>query len=75
VGSGESPDTVGASFMENFAGNAVTERSSQLGQSLPNCNVRVASVHPSISDMMLQRRERRNWAMNGHRPDDGSDFE
>jgi hypothetical protein len=33
---------------------------SEMGQSLPNCDVRVASVHPSISDIMLQRRKRRN---------------
>ena len=33
---------------------------SLLGQSLPKRDVRVKSVHPSISDMMLQRRERRN---------------
>jgi hypothetical protein len=33
---------------------------SESAQSLPNCDVRVASVHPSISDIMLQRRERRN---------------
>jgi hypothetical protein len=28
-------------------------------QTLANCDVRVTSVHPSISDMMLQHRERR----------------
>ena len=30
------------------------------GQSLPKCDVRVTSVHSSISDMTLQRGERRN---------------
>ena len=30
---------------------------SDLGQTLANCDVRVASDHPSISDMMLRRRE------------------
>jgi hypothetical protein len=33
---------------------------SEMGYSLPDCDVRVASVHPSISDIMRQRRERRN---------------
>jgi hypothetical protein len=33
---------------------------SEMGQSLPNCDVRVTSVHPSISDMILQHHERRN---------------
>ena len=31
-----------------------------MGHSLPNCDVRVTSAHPSISDMMLGRRECRN---------------
>src|SRR6202035_4649513 len=31
-----------------------------LRQLAPNCDVCVASVYPSISDMMLQRRKRRN---------------
>ena len=35
-------------------------RMSVWGQSLPKRDVHVTSVHPSISDMMLQRRERRN---------------
>jgi hypothetical protein len=30
---------------------------SQLGQSLPNRDVRVASLRPSISDIILRRRE------------------
>ena len=30
------------------------------GQTPPTCDVRAVSVHPSISDIMLQRRERRN---------------
>jgi hypothetical protein len=30
------------------------------GHSLPNCDVRVESAHPSISDIMLHHRERRN---------------
>jgi hypothetical protein len=33
---------------------------SGLGQSLPNSDVRVTSVHPSISDITLYRRQRRN---------------
>jgi hypothetical protein len=32
---------------------------SYLGQSLPNCEVRVTSVYPSISDMTSRRCERR----------------
>jgi hypothetical protein len=32
----------------------------EMGQSLPKRDVRVTSVYPSISDMMLQRHERRN---------------
>ena len=38
---------------------------SLLGQSLPKRDVRVKSVHPSISDMMLQRRDTSKWAMCG----------
>ena len=30
----------------------------KIGQSLPICDVGVVSVHPSISDMMLPRRDR-----------------
>ena len=36
------------------------------GQSLPKRDVRVTSVRPSISDMILQRRERRKWARKRH---------
>jgi hypothetical protein len=35
-------------------------RMSAVGHSLPNRDVRVTSVQPSISDLMLRRRERRN---------------
>jgi len=35
-------------------------RMSQLGQSLPKRDARVASVYPSTSDMILRRREGRN---------------
>src|SRR5271155_4477312 len=38
---------------------SIDATTSASGQSLPNSDVRVASVHPSISDMMLHRRERR----------------
>jgi hypothetical protein len=34
---------------------------SEVGQSLPKRDVRVRSVYPSISDVILPRRERREW--------------
>jgi hypothetical protein len=54
--------TVGR-FSHSTFENTFSHMMSAAGQSLLDCDVRVTSVHPSISDIMLQRRERRNGPM------------
>ena len=46
--------------MKLTGNNSRPTTNSALSHSLPKRDVRVTSVNPSISDMILQRRERRN---------------
>ena len=43
---------------------------SVMGQSLPNRDVRIASVCPPISDIILRRRERREGSYGHHRQEE-----